>query len=402
LILAADQEVESGMVPSRGAHDPAQTERVLGLLDQLIGNGTTRVEAIDDEFYWRCCRLDFVAAVEPLRQRYRRACETLQAKCERARGLLRAARSSSPLQLLSPPLAPVADSRLGDVTPHALIAALSEEFGRIFRTGADEPIQISPELTTAMDVYCDALAAYVELMPEIMPRFDFEPEDFDSSENEPGSLPPIARQTLEVSRAYGLPYSTVLLHVTMGAPVSLLYDCRVECSNPDDRDTFDLVQLDVYSAGLTGEWVASFLHAYCSVTERRFPRPSPARDDAIQVRFDLKTDLVSNVPFLRVTVGLPLPPQDVLSRAYDAVVCERHRWDKLLLQAANRQRPETALRTWAVGLLIGAGWDTNEAIRVVTERAGWDRYVSQERFNQDRRLLVERMPAARDHLFRRG
>ena len=160
--------------------------------------------------------------------------------------------------------------------------------------------------------------------------------------------------------------------------------------------------LDVFNGDWDGETVAWLLDAIAATYLDRTPDRMP-RSTTVQLAFEFREDPVARRPFVRATTTLPLPPADVVKAAYDAVVVRQEKWARKLTtsQVANQQQPETAVRTWAVGLLAAAGMDTNEAIWRVKERAGGDQLITQERFNQDRRLLVQRFPAAEPYVFRR-
>ena len=102
---------------------------------------------------------------------------------------------------------------------------------------------------------------------------------------------------------------------------------------------------------------------------------------------------------------LPFPPAGVIAILYDVIARDQHRWHERLPGEANRQQRRTAVRTWAVGLLVGAGVKTNLAIEKVAEVMGTDEDGSgdsQVRFIQTRKDLVARVPEAEAFLYAPG
>ena len=404
------------MAVSGVAGNQTQTKRVLALFDELRRDRSTqRAAAIDAQFYWRCCRLDFVAAVEPLRQHYEQVSEDLRIKCDAALGMLAGAEEPAS------PVDPQTD------LPHGLAKweAVWERMTRLMDAadalslaakGHDETARAAAaRLAAAAGSVKSAFAVATQWRETV--AFPFPPPRDTDQEPAPRGgrrLSPFARRVLAVSQEFRLPYHAVLGHVTGESDIigPVAFDLIASGGGTDVS-----VQLDVYSSEVSGQFVEGSLWGYSlgyeAATRERTHRlgtepgdhpgfrPREAGEVSIRMSFELKTDRSSNQPFVRITSALPFPPRGVLANAYEAVVVGGEGWAGVLPGPANNQQPETALRTWAVGLLAAAGWDTNDAIRAVTERAGWDNYVSQERFNQDRRLLVERFPAARAHLFRR-
>jgi len=108
----------------------------------------------------------------------------------------------------------------------------------------------------------------------------------------------------------------------------------------------------------------------------------------------------SRFPFVLVTIPLPGPPAGVIAREYKALVCDQRGWHLGLPGGGTRQEKEVALRTWAVGLLMTHGMGFGEAMQIVCQGVG-PVEVSQTRFGQDRKRLVERVPEAAPYLFAR-
>jgi hypothetical protein len=147
------------------------------------------------------------------------------------------------------------------------------------------------------------------------------------------------------------------------------------------------------------------------VDDRTAPKtePRPISQASLQIHFDLITELPASLrakppsdreepPFIQITVRTPLPPPSVIGFAYDAIVRKQHQWHQELLGSDTVQDKEVAIRTWATGLLLRDGLSFREAsfaVQAHTNRTG----VSQNRFQQDRTRLIERVPEAEPYLF---
>jgi hypothetical protein len=103
-------------------------------------------------------------------------------------------------------------------------------------------------------------------------------------------------------------------------------------------------------------------------------------------------------PHVVVVVGAPFPPAGTIAKLYDDNVVAKEQWDKLLAGTPKQQEKRVALRTWAVGLLVGSGHRTARAIRDVSDVLG-EEEISQVQFTEDRRRLVERVPEAQPFLY---
>ncbi len=108
-----------------------------------------------------------------------------------------------------------------------------------------------------------------------------------------------------------------------------------------------------------------------------------------------------SLPHVVVTAALPFPPEGVIAALYNRIVVSEKGWDQQLQGAANIQERRVALRTWAVGLLVGQGDKTLSAIDEVCERIGQPEPITQTRFGEDRALLVARVPEAKPYVYAR-
>jgi hypothetical protein len=105
-------------------------------------------------------------------------------------------------------------------------------------------------------------------------------------------------------------------------------------------------------------------------------------------------------PYVEVVIHRPAPPPGTLACDYEQVVRGEKQWHLTLPGGGTTQEKEVALRTWAVGLIMGAGIGFNAAMRQVCDRLDTPE-VSQACFTSDRRRLVERVPEARPFLYAR-
>jgi hypothetical protein len=104
-------------------------------------------------------------------------------------------------------------------------------------------------------------------------------------------------------------------------------------------------------------------------------------------------------PYLQIVVPLPLPPLAAIARQYDYLVREHHRWhERLPGGIPNGQHKGVAIRTWAIGLLQATGMTFHRALWLVLEATGGEG-CGQGRYNQDRQLLLKRVPEARPFVY---
>jgi hypothetical protein len=158
-------------------------------------------------------------------------------------------------------------------------------------------------------------------------------------------------------------------------------------------------------------WTGADLEA--ELAWRREEDPSwfaPDASDMVSLRIDFAlvrepppVSLLSEfgpypVPFIEITLPFPLPSQGIVGREYDAIVRDQRQWHLELPGGETKQEKEVALRTWTVGLLMAEGKTFTDAQREVESRTGHSG-VSQARFIQDRRRLIERVPEAEPYLY---
>jgi hypothetical protein len=97
-------------------------------------------------------------------------------------------------------------------------------------------------------------------------------------------------------------------------------------------------------------------------------------------------------PMVVIAVAEPLPPKSVIAEYYDRVVIEQRQWNLHLLGAANGQNVPTAIRTWAVALLMKTGLEHRLAMDAVTDLGL--KGPTQTKYGRDRKLLLTRVPEA--------
>lgn len=174
-----------------------------------------------------------------------------------------------------------------------------------------------------------------------------------------------------------------------------------------------LLQLKVFSGAWTGRDVEEEVRRVISGTRYgSFEAPAGLRDDlSLRLRFTLGdeerarseafADDPPRFPYILVEVPLPLPPEQVIAREYEALVREQRAWHLELHGSGSRQDKEVAIRTWTVGLLVRIGIAVNDAIGDVHIHLDLGDII-QARFGQDRKRLLERVPEAEPYVFSRA
>jgi hypothetical protein len=102
--------------------------------------------------------------------------------------------------------------------------------------------------------------------------------------------------------------------------------------------------------------------------------------------------------YILVEVPIPLPPVESIAREYDGIVRGTNKWHESLPGVRSIQDNVVALRTWSVGLLMSDGASFAEAMASTSRRLNVLE-VTQTRFGQDRKRLLERVPEAETYLF---
>ena len=109
---------------------------------------------------------------------------------------------------------------------------------------------------------------------------------------------------------------------------------------------------------------------------------------------DPRWEVIAWPPMVVMSVAEPLPPESVIAEYYDRVVIEQRKWNEHLLGASNGQNVATAIRTWAIGLLMSTGLDFGEAIGLLysSRRIIDSKIITQQRHGKDKKLLLKRVP----------
>lgn len=91
----------------------------------------------------------------------------------------------------------------------------------------------------------------------------------------------------------------------------------------------------------------------------------------------------------------------MIAAAYDAIAIQHHRWHTQLFGygAPQKQTVDVAIRTWAIGILIGAGIRQQDAIRQTFTRLELAGDLADAQWSVDRKNLIARVPEARPHLY---
>lgn len=314
-------------------HPPTRRSRVLALAADLADDlEVTDLDAVDGEFFWRCCRADLLEAAEAL-----------------VKGRPRPIGASTPRGDGSSHDDDVLDAR---VAPMGVFDHLRDglRFAGDFLALADEVARLYPGV--------------------------------------------VWRRLLDGER------------VAMRA-------AEAEVRHPDGRGgpgEGARLHLRVFSGAWAGAQVEDELRRLAEARARRVVAvPGPAAGEvAVRLAFSFvgagrdpdgaSEDGRPRPPHVEVVAPFPLPPTGVVAREYDALVRGELRWHLGLPGGGSRQEKEVALRTWAVGLLVAAGEPFGDAMHAVAGVAAVIP-VSQARFGQDRRRLVERVPEAEAYVF---
>lgn len=112
---------------------------------------------------------------------------------------------------------------------------------------------------------------------------------------------------------------------------------------------------------------------------------------------------VFRAPSIVCRFSYPLPPPEIIAHAYDHEVINRHEWHKELngYGARHNQTPEVAIRSWAIGIFVGAGLPFFNATKRFYDNLELEGFLSQPQWNSDRANLVARVPEAREYVYAR-
>jgi len=97
-------------------------------------------------------------------------------------------------------------------------------------------------------------------------------------------------------------------------------------------------------------------------------------------------------PMIVIAVAEPLPPEIVIAEYYDRVVIEQRQWNLHLLGAAKGQNVPTAIRAWAVALLMKTGLEHGMAMSNVIGLG--IKGATQAKYGRDKNALLARVPEA--------
>jgi hypothetical protein len=198
-------------------------------------------------------------------------------------------------------------------------------------------------------------------------------------------------------------------------PISTTYSGRPECSvnygpNEDPDTTSDAAQyisLHITDPAINGEVVEVLLSQEAEQVYPYLQRQNPDNWWSTHVGFsfveaehDSSMFLTEPLPSVVVVSKVPLPEPGTISMLFDRVVIDQKKWHLRLGGQVSKQTPLVALRTWAIGLLVNAGASVNDATILVADRGGIA-WVTPPRFNQDRDMLLRRVPRAKPFLMQR-
>lgn len=99
-------------------------------------------------------------------------------------------------------------------------------------------------------------------------------------------------------------------------------------------------------------------------------------------------------------IAYPLPPDEVIEAYFNSVIVDQLQWTRRITPRSNGQKPLSAIRGWAIGLLHTSGMTQDEAIRAVTDRLGLSTFTATT-FANDRNAILDRVPEAEWHLMTR-
>jgi hypothetical protein len=336
-------------------------QRILDLARRLAARrDNISLDEIDGEFYWRCCRLDFVEAIEALRPRLLSDGPIDGEELESAMGTLdRLARSFG--------------------IPQSAIAALLSE---------DAPIAVNEP----------ALAFHYRDDDRDYEAFK---QDVDRRAEELGV------RTAAQTRPWTV-HATVVDRLSVKVPTPTMTGADVAMRvarflaaheragvyfcHPRSRSSFEL-QLAGDLVSVEVEEVDMHLSVFNDRLGVATGRPLVfASYGAIPP------------PYIRFVIGFPWPPACLIARNYDAARDLHPEWAQAwgaAAAAASKQEPRVAIRTWAVCLLMNAAIPEDEAMRLVGALPGLGT-IARPGLYPDRTKLLRRVPQAASYLYPPG
>lgn len=108
-------------------------------------------------------------------------------------------------------------------------------------------------------------------------------------------------------------------------------------------------------------------------------------------KVDPEWDLVSSID---IEVSAPPPAKTVIAAWYDDVAIDTYGWPAHLRGANNGQDVPTAIRTWAISLLMMSGREQYDAFQDVKDALSGIKIPAHATFNSNRDQLIARVPEA--------
>ncbi len=168
------------------------------------------------------------------------------------------------------------------------------------------------------------------------------------------------------------------------------------------RLRYDHLRLEIRSGHWRGEDVAHCVKRWAAGRERFIPLGN-TDDFTVEMQFGFREEqlvtgpegIVRHPAHVAVLLALPAPSPQCIAATFDADVRMRRQWHLRLPSSAPRVDPLVRIRTWAIGLLMGAAWSFDDAWRAVAALLGvHEDGLSQEADRQARRLLIRDVPEA--------
>ncbi len=209
---------------------------------------------------------------------------------------------------------------------------------------------------------------------------------------------------------FHVPMPAAEAHIVHHRPLSVR-EAVIAAVAPKHHPLYDeWLHIDVRSAMWDGDRVAEEIArsvGYDRLLGPRWLQPIPRTGDnsEIHIRFNPIPSTENNAPpgacdAIRVEVAIApdLPAPELIAAVYDAGVRAKGLHERLpdgaAAQDRQRQRPVSAARTWATGLLMGRpGYLFRGAMAIAAAELGVDS-VAYRPFQTDRKRLLTRVPEA--------